>query len=86
MSKKWVFESLVTDDKDAIGLIAYAFYKRKKHTLATSLRSEGKDESHIQQEVRTFHDHALQSNALPDYREEAKKFLDEIFDLSLIHI
>ncbi len=80
MTKKWVFESLVTDDKDAIGLIAYALYKHKKHTLATSLRKEGKDEDHIQQQVQTFHDQTLQNNSLTDYREKAKNFLDEIFD------
>ncbi|MGJ0636181.1 hypothetical protein [Xenorhabdus bovienii] len=29
MSKKWVFEALVKDDKDAVGLMAYALYKYK---------------------------------------------------------
>lgn len=80
MTKKWVFESLVTDDKDAIGLIAYALYKHKKHTLATSLRKEGKEEGYIQQQVQTFHDQTLQNNSLGDYREKANSFLDEIFD------
>lgn len=80
MDKKWVFESLVKDDKDSIGLIAYALYKNKKHTLATSLRNKGKDESHIQQQVQTFHDQTLQNNSLDDYREKAKNFLDKIFN------
>lgn len=80
MTKKWVFEALVKDDQDSIGLIAYALYKHKKHTLATSLRSEGKDEEHIQQQVQTFHDQTLQNNSLDDYREKAKNFLDKIFD------
>lgn len=79
MNKKWVFESLVTDDKDAIGLIAYALYKHKKHTLATSLRKAGHGEEHIQQQVQTFHDQTLQNNSLDDYREKAKNFLDKIF-------
>lgn len=80
LTKKWVFESLVTDNKDAIGLIAYALYKHKKHTLATSLRKQGKGEDYIQQQVQTFHDQTLQNNSLGDYRERAKNFLDEIFD------
>ncbi|WP_428242325.1 hypothetical protein [Gynuella sp.] len=79
MTKKWVFESLVKDDQDSIGLIAYALYKHKKHTLATSLRKEGKNEEYIQQQVQTFHDQTLQNNSLDDYREKAKNFLNKIF-------
>lgn len=79
MNKKWVFESLVTDDKDAVGLIAYALYKHKKHTLATSLRKAGNKEEYIQQQVQTFHDQTLQNNSLDDYREKSKNFLDQIF-------
>ncbi|UAW98743.1 hypothetical protein KEM63_01790 [Halopseudomonas nanhaiensis] len=78
MKKRWVFASLVKNDQDAIGLIAYALYKHKKHTLATSLRSEGKDETFIQQQVDTFHDQTLQNNSLDDFREKATKFLDEM--------
>lgn len=79
MSRKWVFESLVKDDKDAIGLIAYALYKHKKHILATSLRKAGHDEENIQQQVQIFHDQTLQNNSLDDYREKANNFLDKIF-------
>lgn len=78
MTKKWVFESLVTDDRDAVGLIAYALYKNKKHTLASNLRSEGKAEDTIQQEVNTFHDQTLQNNSLVDYREKATNYLSEL--------
>lgn len=79
MNKKWVFASLVNNDRDAIGLIAYALYKHKKHTLATSLRQEGRGEDYIQQQVQTFHDQTLQNNSLNDYREKATNFLNEIF-------
>lgn len=79
MNKKWVFGALVSDDKDAIGLIAYALYKHKKHTLATALRREGKTEDYIQQQVQIFHDQTLQNDSLNDYREKATNFLDEIF-------
>lgn len=78
LSKKWVFDSLVTDDKDAIGLIAYALYKHKKHTLAVNLRDEGKDEDTIQKEVNTFHDQTLQNNSLDDYRDKATKYLSDL--------
>lgn len=79
MARKWVFESLVNNDQDSIGLIAYALYKHKKHTLATSLRQAGNDEDYIQQQVQTFHDQTLQNNSLEDYREKAKNFLNKIF-------
>lgn len=78
MTKKWVFESLVTDDKDAIGLIAYALYKNEKHTLASNLRQQGKDEPTIQQEVKTFHDHTLQNNSLGHYRDRATTYLSDL--------
>lgn len=80
MTKKWVFESLVTDDKDAIGLIAYALYKNEKHTLASNLRKQGKLEPEIQQEVNTFHDQTLQNNSLTHYRERATTYLSEIIE------
>lgn len=81
MTKKWVFESLVKDDKDAIGLIAYALYKNEKHTLASNLRhKEGKLEPEIQQEVKTFHDQTLQNNSLKHYRERATTYLSEIIE------
>lgn len=78
MSKQWVFESLVTDDKDAIGLIAYALYKNEKHTLATNLRRQGRPEETIQQEVNTFHDQTLQNNSLGYYRDRATTYLSDL--------
>ncbi len=73
-----MFASLVTDDKDAIGLIAYALYKHKKHTLATTLRNEGREENDIQTQVQTFHDQTLQHNSLDDYRDKATNFLNQM--------
>lgn len=78
-NKKWVFDTLVEHDKDAIGLIAYALYKYKKHTLAKTLRAEGSTEEHIQEQVRTFHDQTLQNSSLEDYREKATNYLNELF-------
>lgn len=79
MAKKWVFEALVQDDKDAVGLIAYALYKHRKHTLAGSLRAEGKSEQDIESEVRMFHDHTLNDGTLDDYREKATRYLDGVY-------
>ncbi|GAB2200886.1 hypothetical protein [Sessilibacter sp. MAH4] len=78
MNKKWVFESLVKDDKDAIGLIAYALYKHKKHNLANNLRADGASDVQIEQQVKTFHDQALLSDSLNDYREMAVTYFDAL--------
>ena len=78
MTKKWVYESLVQNDRDAVGLIAYALYKERKHNLAKSLREEGNNEADIQARVETFHDQTLQSKALDDYRDRATEFLDRL--------
>lgn len=79
MSQKWVFEALVKNDKDAIGLIAYALYKHKKHALAQTLRSNGSAESYIVEQVRIFHDQTLQNNSLKDYRDKAENYLSEVY-------
>jgi hypothetical protein len=81
LTKKWVFESLVKNERDPIGLIAYALYKHKKHALALSLREGGKDEVHIQQQIQTFHDQTLHNDSLGDYREKANSFLNKIVEV-----
>ncbi|CBJ88883.1 hypothetical protein HZS38_12070 [Xenorhabdus nematophila] len=77
MSKKWVFEALVKDDKDAVGLIAYALYKYRKHILATNLRNQGENESIIKKEVSIFHKQTLQNNSPDDYRDRATHYLNQ---------
>ncbi|QZP26311.1 hypothetical protein [Pseudomonas mosselii] len=79
MSQKWVFEALVQNEKDGIGLIAYALYKHKKHVLAQSLRSNGEAEHYIQDQVKIFHDQTLQNNSLNDYRIKAEQYLSEVY-------
>lgn len=77
-SKKWVFEALVENERDSVGLIGYALYKNKKHLLAKKLRSANQSEEVIQQEVSRFHDQTLQTDSINDYREKATQFLSEI--------
>jgi hypothetical protein len=80
LSKKWVFEALVKNENDAIGLISYALYKNSKHQLAVSLRNDGHDEGYIQDQVNTFHNHTLGSNHLQQYRDQANVFLNKMID------
>ena len=72
-----MFEALVKNDTDAIGLIAYALYKHKKHSLAQSLRDQGFSEQHIQDQVKIFHDQTLH-NSLSDYRVRAENYMNAI--------
>lgn len=73
--QQWVFEVLVKNDKDMLGLVAYALYKHRKHTLAKDMRSKGKSEPEIQKAVDDFHNHVLQSGMTADFQEQAKKFV-----------
>lgn len=79
VSQKWVFEALVKNEHDGIGLIAYALYKHKKHALAQSLRNNGSAEHYIQEQVKIFHDQTLQNNSLNDYRVKAEHYLSEVY-------
>ncbi|WP_392385082.1 hypothetical protein [Marinomonas primoryensis] len=78
LDKKWVFKELVKDDRDFVGLLAYAMYKHKKHTLASTLRDKGNSEDVIIQRTQDFHDNALDSNSLRVYQEEAKTYLNSL--------
>tara|TARA_R110001583_G_scaffold39668_1_gene126898 strand:+ start:1707 stop:2366 length:660 start_codon:yes stop_codon:yes gene_type:complete len=76
--KMWVYESIIQNDKDHSGFIAYAFYKKEKHELAVQLREEGKEESEIQSQLNTFHDQSLTEVRLQSYREKSDRFIDSI--------
>lgn len=78
MNNKWVFETLVQDEQDAVGLIAYALYKNKKHNLAKKLRLDKRSELDIANQVKIFHDHTLH-NQTDDYLDKATIFLDGMF-------
>lgn len=81
MSSEWVYEKLVTNDKDAVGLIAYAFYKAEKHSSAKELREAGHDEAAIKEKLKQFHDTTLVSpKRLSSYREQAQIYLTSIKD------
>jgi len=79
LEKRWVFEAIVEDDEDAVGLIGYALYKCKKHTLAKTLREQGMEEPDIQTEVQTFHDQFLRNNSVEEYRNKATDYLDQVY-------
>ncbi len=84
--KKWVFDEIVHNETDVVGLISYSLYKNKKRALATSLRQKGASEEVIQSEVKTFHDQALMSNSLDDYRKAAEKFIYKLIEENSAHL
>lgn len=79
VEKRWVFEAIVEHEKDAVGLIGYALYKHKKHTLAKALRKQGQSDAQIQLQVQTFHDQFLHNDSIEEYRNKATDFLNQIF-------
>ncbi|WP_312762863.1 hypothetical protein [Stutzerimonas balearica] len=79
VEKRWVFEAIVEHEKDAVGLIGYALYKHKKHTLAKALRKQGQSDTQIQSQVQTFHDQFLHNDSIEEYRNKATDFLNQIF-------
>ncbi|KZZ78861.1 hypothetical protein A3767_01390 [Oleiphilus sp. HI0133] len=78
-NKKWVFESLVDDDQDNVGLIAYALYKCEKHNLAQELRASGHTEEQIVRELESFHSHAVAPDRLRAYEERAEAYFGAIW-------
>lgn len=78
-NKNWVYECLVENDTDPVGLIAYAFYKKSKHDVAKDMRARGMSEQEISLKTQTHHDSVLQSNELLEgFNAKSKTFLTEI--------
>ena len=75
---KWVFNELVLNDKDVVGLIGYALYKSKKSQLAENLRAAGCNEDDIPSSLKNFHDQVITSNTVVDYRDSADRLLNEV--------
>ncbi|HBM2903936.1 TPA: hypothetical protein MB376_005064 [Klebsiella pneumoniae] len=80
MSQRWVFDALVKDREDKIGLIAYSLYKFEKNELANRLNSEGKTPTQIRSELRTFHDHALGDSRIEGFRNHAEVIIRDLMD------
>lgn len=79
MQQKWVYEALITHEKDVKGFIAYAFYKKSKHDIALAARAEGKAEADIRKAVQSHHDGVVKSAQLLDgFKRHADSFLQEI--------
>jgi hypothetical protein len=80
-NKKWVYESIINDDNDHTGFIAYAFYKKEKHELAVKLRGDGLQETEIQSQLNTFHAQSITTSRLQSYREKADIYIDSIIQV-----
>lgn len=88
MGKRWVFQELVKkqDDGslDVIGYVAYALYKAKKDSLATSLRSQQTPEEEIERRLREFHENTvISSDECSTLRKRAEEVINESFESAL---
>lgn len=73
-----MYQALVENDNDSIGLIAYAFYKKDKNSLANDLRLNSVDEEEIEKQVQIFHDQALEKGRLDQFKERASVYLEKL--------
>lgn len=75
MTKQYVFDLLVNNLDDHIGLVAYSFYKYEKADLAKSMRAAGKTENEIVLATASHHDNVSASDHLREkFREQSKTF------------
>lgn len=79
LTKRWVFNTIVEDDDDIQGLVAYSLYKRAKRKVANGLIRDGKSEEEVMDALALFHDQAISSGNLESYRNEAEKYLLNYF-------
>lgn len=76
MTKKWVFNILVKNDKDHEGLIAYALYKYDKYLKAKQVRAETNNEPEVDKAVKEFHDSVVSTVSFQKaYQDAALTFL-----------
>lgn len=80
MSQRWVFDALVKDREDKIGLIAYSLYKFEKNELAHRINSEGKTSAQIRSELKIFHNHALGDSRIQGFRDHAEVVIRDLIE------
>lgn len=81
--RKWVFQLLVRDSNDPIGLIAYSLYKYAKAELAANLKEDGVSDEKINSELKIFHDQTIATQSqLDNYRQRAEHLVLELGELS----
>ncbi len=81
--RKWVFQLLVQDSNDPIGLLAYSLYKYAKAELAAKLKEDGASDEKINAELKIFHDQTIATQSqLDNYRHRAEQLVLELGELS----
>ncbi len=80
MSQRWVFDALVKNREDKIGLIAYSLYKFEKNELAHRINSEGKTSTQIRSELKIFHNHALGHSRIKGFRDHAEVVIRDLIE------
>jgi hypothetical protein len=66
-----VYESLVTSDKDIVGMLAYAIYKKQKQETVKDYRLNNNGDRPKSTDLESFHKLALQRTQLDMYRKQA---------------
>jgi hypothetical protein len=74
----FIYEKLVEDEQDVVGLVAYGLYKKKKIAFIKSLKDKGTPESEIEQHIKIFNLSSL--NHIDLYRLDAEKISSDFAD------
>ena len=75
MIKEYVFDQLVNNLDDHIGLFAYSFYKYEKAELARSMRAAGKTEPEIDLATERHHENvSANKHQREKFRDQSQQF------------
>lgn len=78
----FIYKTLVKDEDDIIGIIAYAFYKRQKiEFIENFITQNGKDPN--DNDLKTFHQISNSQSQLESYRASAINLAKEFLEASL---
>ncbi|OFX56669.1 MAG: hypothetical protein A2046_08055 [Bacteroidetes bacterium GWA2_30_7] len=78
-----VYEKLVHDDKDFVGMLAYSIYKKQKQEFILKYRSEHMGNRPDTNELKRFHELASASTQLLMYRNQATELIQGITNFIL---
>ncbi len=79
----YIYSRLVSDEKDIIGIIAYARYKNQKIEWISRFKSEHNDADPTKDDLIPFHSVTNTDTAIQGYRLQAKEILDEFISNAL---
>lgn len=79
----FIFNQLVQDDSDFVGMVAYTLYKRQKIEWIEKFQSDNGGREPDESDLDQFHRISTMPSQLNVYREQAIDLLDEFLEFAL---